>query len=393
MISVQDVDAILASNLFSPKTEKVKLENSLGRITALNLVADRDFPPYNRVAMDGICVRLTDLLSGMRRFTVSDVQAAGEAQKTLTDKTAMEIMTGASLPHNADVVIRYEDITIENGFAQIHTEGFRHFQNVHRQGSDRKQGEVILARNSIIRPAEIGVLATIGAAEVTVIKPPKIAIISTGDELVEVKETPLPHQIRKSNVHSIKTALQSHHLEADLVHLADDKAVITQRLSTMLSDYDVILMSGAVSKGKFDFLPEVFDELGVQKQFHRVAQRPGKPFWFGNTNDCTVFAFPGNPVSTYACLLRYFFPWLLKSLGQHVEPEYAELTTAFSFKPGLTYFLQVTCSNRKGKLVATPVPGNGSGDLANLANANGFLELPPNQTDFEPGSVYPIWKF
>jgi molybdopterin molybdotransferase len=393
MISVKEVDAILENHLYSPEIEQVNLEDSLGRVTATDVIADRDFPPFNRVAMDGICVRLTDLESGMRSFPIHGVQAAGEPQMTLPNEAALEIMTGASLPHHADVVIRYEDVTIKGGIAHVNVDSFRHYQNVHDQGSDRKKGEVVLPKASVIRPAEIGVLATVGAIEVDVIKLPRVAIISTGDELVEVNKTPLPHQIRKSNVHTLHTELLSHQIKADLVHLNDDKAVIEQRLSDIITEYDVVLMSGAVSKGKFDFLPEILEKLGVQKQFHRVAQRPGKPFWFGGTNTCTVFAFPGNPVSTYACMLRYFVPWLRLSLGKPVQPEFAQLSTEFAFRPGLTYFLQVAVENRNGSLVATPVQGNGSGDLVNLTNANGFLELPADQTDFPAGEVYPVWRF
>ena len=164
-------------------------------------------------------------------------------------------------------------------------------------------------------------------------------------------------------------------------------------IKTLLDACDVILMSGAVSKGKFDFIPEVLDGLGVEKHFHKVEQRPGKPFWFGTKDNTAVFAFPGNPVSTFVCAKRFFEPWLKKSYQQQPEQHHAYLKEDVYFKPSLTYFLQVQLNNENGKMVAQPVKGNGSGDLANLTIANSFMELPCDQTEFKAGEVYPVWMF
>ena len=166
------------------------------------------------------------------------------------------------------------------------------------------------------------------------------------------------------------------------------------RLIQHLEKYDVLLFSGAVSKGKFDFLPEVFDELGVEKLFHKVKQRPGKPFWFGKKGSKCIFAFPGNPVSTFVGCLKYFYPWYKKSARIEFEnQDKAMLSEDFTFKPELTYFLQVKTENRNGLLYATPFVGNGSGDLANLAETDAFLEIPDNRNDFKEGEVFPLIEF
>jgi len=163
-----------------------------------------------------------------------------------------------------------------------------------------------------------------------------------------------------------------------------------------------------VSKGKYDFLPEVLEELGVKKQFHRVAQRPGKPFWFGRTaslgmsgrdgeqektNNAIVFAFPGNPISTFVNCLVYFYPWYQRSIGLELKTETAILAEEVVFKPDLTYFLQVKLNSRFGHLVATPVRGNGSGDLASLVHADAFIQLPKGKTEFKKGEVFPVIRY
>ncbi|MBI5914234.1 MAG: molybdopterin molybdotransferase MoeA, partial [Bacteroidetes bacterium] len=224
---------------------------------------------------------------------------------------------------------------------------------------------------------------------------PRVAILSTGDELVEVGEVPLPHQIRKSNVHTLAALLGQWGLAADLLHLPDDLAAIETALADCLENSDVLLLSGGVSMGKFDHLPAALKNLCVRQLFHKVSQRPGKPFWFGRSERTMVFAFPGNPVSSFMCVHRYFQPWLRASQGlQPFDYQYAALAGDYFFKPDLTYFLQVklTCE-ADGRLLATPITGQGSGDLANLTDTDAFLELPLERQDFKKGESFPVWIY
>jgi molybdopterin molybdotransferase len=191
--------------------------------------------------------------------------------------------------------------------------------------------------------------------------------------------------------------LQNLHIKADTAHILDDKETLKSTIKTYIETYDVLLFSGAVSMGKFDFIPEVLEELGVEKLFHKVKQRPGKPFWFGkktcterNRSDKTVFAFPGNPVSTFVSCIKYFYPWYNKSVGLEPSKIEAVLSEDFFFKPNLTYFLQVKLHQENGVLVATPISGKGSGDLANLVDADAFLELPEEHSNFTKGSIFPV---
>jgi len=354
--------------------------------------------------MDGIAISFNAFAEGKSVFHIEGVQAAGSAQLTLKNASnCFEVMTGAVLPNNVDTVIRYEDLNIIDQSATITIDDITKGQNVHPQGKDRKVNDVLIKKNCVLSPAEIGVLATVGKSSVVVAKQPKIMIISTGDELVEVAENPLAHQIRRSNVYTLVSLLEKLGIKAETAHITDDKTQLNEKIDQFLSSYDALLFSGAVSKGKFDFLPDVFDELGVEKLFHKVTQRPGKPFFFGVADRLNskqknikipVFAFPGNPVSTFLGCIKYFYPWYKKSVDLVFENfDKAILAEDFTFKPKLTYFLQVRLENKKGLLVAVPVIGNGSGDLANLSNADGFLELPDNQSDFKTGEAFPILKY
>ena len=375
--------------------EIVPLTQSTGRVLAETIVADRDFPPFDRVSMDGIAIQYRHFHEGQRVFRVEGIQAAGSPQKTLEDpKACIEVMTGAMLPEKTDTVIRYEDLVEEEGGFRITAEIVEN-QNVHNRAYDRRSEDILLEKRGIISPAEIGILATIGKSGVRVSGLPKTIIISTGDELVEVSEQPAPHQIRKSNVHALGASLSAFNIHPDHLHLTDTYEEIRNKMKAVLKEYDLVLVSGAVSKGKFDFVPQVFEEIGVNKCFHRVSQRPGKPLWFGYKDQCVIFAFPGNPVSTQVCYLKYCEPWIRKSLGlSKRQKEYVALAKDVNFKPELTYFMQAKVrSLSNGVLQAIPIRGKGSGDLANMLDVNGFVELPKGKNTFRRGEVYSFIRF
>ena len=396
MITVQEATRIVLQHILNFEEERVPLYQSNGRILRENLVADRDFPPFDRVSMDGIAICFEAFAAGQRAFPIEGMQAAGAPQQVLTQKNnCLEVMTGAILPQGADTVIRYEDIEIRDGQAVVFIEEISHRQNIHGRGTDRLRGDLIVPAGRRISPAETGVAATVGKDELKAVRLPRVAVISTGDELVEVHETPLPHQIRKSNVHTMAAVLANWGIEAQLMHLQDDREEIESTLAGCLKTYDALLLSGGVSMGKFDYVPEALERLGVRQLFHKVSQRPGKPFWFGKGERTVVFAFPGNPVSSFMCLHRYFQPWLRAGWGlAPFETKYAVLAEDYFFKPDLTYFLQVKLNYREdGMLTARPVTGQGSGDLANLTDTDAFMELPKERQHFKKGEVFPVCTF
>jgi molybdopterin molybdotransferase len=392
MVSVEEAEKIILSHLFKPAEEKVSIDHANGRTLAEEIKADRDLPPFNRATMDGIAIAFKSFENGQREFLIEEIQAAGQAQQTLTDLTkCFEIMTGAPLPKGTDSVIPYEDIVIEK-IARL-SNSVERSQNVHHQGSDAKQNQILLSRGFKISPAEVAMLASVGKSEVAVLKNPTAAVISTGDELVNVNQVPLPHQIRKSNGHMLASALGELGCNADLFHFIDDEKEIKEKLGAILNKYELIILSGGVSKGKFDFIPQVLESLQVKKLFHQISQRPGKPMWFGQSKKNTVFGLPGNPVSTFACFHRYVKPWLAKSFGNQPQKQFAILAEDYSFSPKLTYFLQVKIQNENGKLMAYPFSGGGSGDFANLKDVDGFLELPLDQSKFQKNESFPLITF
>ncbi len=391
MISVVEALDILDDHLFVPEPEEVSLQQALGRITAQAFTCDRDLPPFDRVMMDGIAIDFDRYAAGQRTFALEHTAAAGSPRYTLGDPgRCVEIMTGAILPAGTDTVIRYEDLLMDGRNATILVE-VKRSQNVHSRGLDRAQGDVLVPEGKMIGAAEIGVAATVGLPRLSVYQWPRVVVVSTGDELVEIDEIPLAHQIRRSNVYNMMAALQRRGLSADEQHLPDDSKVVGSAIDQMLASYDVIILIGGSSKGKFDYVPDALERAGVEKHFYKVKQRPGKPFWFGSRDDRTfVFALPGNPVSSFLCFEKYIDHWWRRSYRQPLEQPQAILDEDITFTPDLTYFLQVKVTHREGRWLATPEQGHGSGDLANLVVADAFMQLPAGRTKYRRGELYPI---
>ena len=402
MLSVADAYQQILATARPLPPETVPLAEAVGRVLRQELTADRDFPPYNRVTMDGIALQFSALQTGQTTFPIERTQLAGALPTPLTNpQAAVEIMTGAALPPGTDTVIRYEDLDFSDApsrQATVRVAPPRPGHNVHAQGSDQPAGARLLSPGLLLTAAEIAVAATVGAATLAVTRRPRLAVVSTGDEIVPVEATPLPHQIRRSNGPMLQAALALAGCESQEFHLNDDLASLKTELPALLAGYDAVLLSGGVSKGKADFLPQALREVGVEEIFHRVAQRPGQPFWFGQApGGAVVFALPGNPVATFANYYRYVQGWLRQCQGQPAvasQPVFAELTGAIDFKPALTYFLAVRLEHaHDGRLLAHPVPTAGSGDLAGLLVADGLLELPAGQTHFAAGSAWPVWQY
>ncbi|WP_421829779.1 molybdopterin molybdotransferase MoeA [Larkinella sp.] len=397
MISVAEAHSIVQNHLLVLPSELVPLPQAAGRVLREPLTADRDLPPFNRVSMDGIAIQFAAFETGQRQFRVAGTQFAGQPAQTLTDETAcLEVMTGAMLPTGTDTVIRYEDLQITDGLAEVRIDAVQAGQNVHHRATDRKQDEELVPTGTRLGPPEMAVAASVGKATVLVSKRPRIALISTGDELVDVSETPEPYQIRRSNTYLLQTVLQSAGAETTLLHLPDDADTMETALKTLLTEYDALVLSGGVSAGKADFVPNVMERLGVWQRFHQVAQRPGKPLWFGASDEGkVVFGLPGNPVSTFLCAYRYLLPWLKASLGLAVlSPSVARLARSVSFAPKLTYFLPVRLSvSPDGIGLAAPLPGSGSADYANLLQCDGFMELPPERMAFSESEAFPVYTF
>jgi molybdopterin molybdotransferase len=386
----QAVDLIRA-NLPTWPDARIPLAETQGTILREHATAERDQPPFDRVTMDGIALRSTALEAGLRRFRVVGVQGAGAAAIAVgSDDHCVEIMTGAMLPTDADTVVPVERIVPDGEFVTL-ADGYepQPGQFVHRHGTDHRAGSALVEPGCIVGAAEMAALTISGRTKLDVSRWPDIAIISTGDELVDVGEPLEPFQIRSSNDRAIAAALQRHGcFAARRSCLPDSPDELRTAIARLHADNDVLILSGGVSMGKYDYVPQILDELGAELVFHKILQRPGLPMWFGvSATGKPIFALPGNPVSTLVCTSRYVIPSLLEAMGLRSKPPVrVPLAETIEFDPDLTCFMPVEfVFPEAGGIAAQPKPTNTSGDFVSLVGTDGFVQLERGQDRFPRG--------
>ena len=399
MLSPAQADELIAQQLICLPIESLPLAQCAGAILRENVYAERDQPPFDRVTMDGIALDSRGVRAGTRRLRIQAMQAAGDVPLTLAARDCcIEVMTGTPLPEGCDAVVPVERITVRDGQAELAQDlTVEPDQNVHHRGTDTRQGTLLLSVGTRLGPPEIAIAAGAGMARIRVSSQPMLAVISTGSELVEPGEPILPHQVRRSNAYAIAAALRLHGCQrvAD-DHIGDEAAELRRRLKFHLETHDVLVLSGGVSMGKLDLVPKILEELGVRCVFHKVAQRPGKPLWFGiASSGAAVFGLPGNPVSTAVCVSRYVLPALAASQGQTPSRlERLALGAPVTVNPPLTLFVPIRIEiDDWGRSWALPAPTNGSGDFTALAGTDGFAELPPGPNTYPKGFVTRIYRW
>jgi molybdopterin molybdotransferase len=398
MLTPAQAETLIEQHLVCLPIESLPLTQAAGAVLRENIYAERDHPPFDRVAMDGIALAAAAAANNAGRLRVAGIQAAGDPPQTLpADDACIAIMTGAMLPVGCDAVVPVEQVQRNGAFAEIGRKAVQPWQNVHRRGSDCRQGALLLTAGTRLSAPEVAIAAGAGMARVRVSAQPMIVVISTGNELIEPGELIEPHQVRRSNAYGITAALRQHGFArvAD-DHVRDDEAEIEQRIGFHLRTHDVLILSGGVSMGKLDLVPRVLERLGVSLVFHHIAQRPGKPMWFGvSQSGPAVFALPGNPVSTLVCLSRFVLPALRAAMGQ--APAVASriaLTAPVEVKAPLAFYMPVKVrSDDWGRAFAEPCPTNGSGDFTALAGTDGFVELPPGPNTFPKGHVARFFRW
>jgi molybdopterin molybdotransferase len=394
VITPAEADLLVRANLPTFLREDCPLAQAHGRVLRADLTADRDLPPYDRVTMDGYALRADAVARGVTAFTVQGTQAAGMRPLALEPAAdaCVEVMTGAVLPAGADAVVPYEQTTRQGDHVALAAGTTVHAgDSVHRRGSDHPAGDIVVRAGCRLTGGEIAVAAAVGAANVTVAALPRIALVATGDELVEVEHAVAPHQTRRSNDYALRAALvAAGYPRVDRLHLRDVRHEVNRLLRQIFAEHDVVILSGGISKGKFDLVPAALEAQGIRPAFQGVAQRPGKPFWFGATaRRIPVFALPGNPVSAYTCLHRYVIPALDHASGlAPAAPSRVVLDGPTSGLHRLTRFVPVSLtSGPNGELRAAPAAINTSGDFAGLVGTDGFVELPPGSGVAAAGTV------
>ncbi|MEM9081779.1 MAG: molybdopterin molybdotransferase MoeA [Verrucomicrobiota bacterium] len=380
LASPAEADRLLRATLDPLPTENVAFQAGLHRTLRQSLLADRPFPPFDRIMMDGIACRHRDLPSSL---TIQGLHPAGAPEPdALKPKHCWQVMTGAVLPPGCDTVIPVEELLLTETTATPKI-NYRPSsgQFIHQKGSDCEAGTILLEKGTRLNPAHLSLAATIGTIEISVTKQPKISIITTGDELIPASANPLPHQIRQSNGDLLYAALQTHSQRIHLQHLPDSPAVLQPAIETAITYSSLVLITGGISKGTRDFIRPLLETLIGPPTFHGLSQRPGKPlaYWEPTDTSPPILALPGNPNSTLTTFHRYVRPTLDLLAGTPTyEPVALPLAEPLSPHPKLTLFLPATLKP-EGTLQVDP-PQN-SGDIPAFLHATGIIEVPPgNQT-------------
>ena len=394
LISVTQAENIIRQHLTTAAVEIVPLSKAQGRYLREDILADRPLPPFDRVMMDGIAIAHASFTSGNTHFPITGTQAAGTPALTLENAdSCIEVMTGCVLPHGCDCIIPIEHIDLSENTASLHSDASPQAkQHIHSAGSDTAAGEILLSSGQVLNAAELAVAASCGATHLKVSALPRILIITTGDELVVPEATPLPHQIRRSHATALAALITGMKLgTVDNIHIADDPVALKETITEALPAHDILIFTGGISRGKYDYVAPVLTELLGSPHFHGIAQRPGKPmaFW-KNSNSPLVFAHPGNPVSVMACAARYLIPSLVKILsGRSPNPQQLPATGSFHCPSHFTGLVPCRINNGRIQLV----PPSNSGNFLALAATDGIAQLPGELTGKEllnePASFYP----
>ena len=394
LISVTQAENIIRQHLTTAAVEIVPLSKAQGRYLRKDILADRPLPPFDRVMMDGIAIAHASFASGNNRFLITGTQAAGTPALTLENAdSCIEVMTGCVLPHGCNCIIPIEHIDLSENTASLHSDASPQAkQHIHSAGSDTAAGEILLSSGQVLNAAELAVAASCGATHLKVSALPRILIITTGDELVAPEITPLPHQIRRSHATALEALITGMKLgKVDNIHIADDPLALKETITEALPAHDILIFTGGISKGKYDYVAPVLTELLGSPHFHGIAQRPGKPmaFW-KNSNSPLVFAHPGNPVSVMACAARYLIPSLVEILsGRSPNPQQLPATGSFHCPSHFTGLVPCRINNGRIQLV----PPSNSGNFLALAATDGIAQLPGELTGKEllnePASFYP----
>jgi len=402
---------IVLSSVSRLETERAALRDCLGRVLAEDVRADEDIPPFDNSAMDGFAVIADDTQGAARdnprRLEVVAEQPAGKmTTQAVTPGAAIRIMTGASMPRGADAVVVVEDTDSQAGDVVIYREVSRG-ANVRRAGEDVKRDQVVLREGTRIGPAQMGMLASVGMTEVQVFRKPRVAIITTGDELVDASERPGPGQIRNGNQYSLLGQTLLAGAEVSLLErVGDDKEQIERALSRAAAGSDLVIVCGGVSVGDYDYVRDVLAKLG-EIRFWKVAIKPGRPLVFGHIKDRPVFGVPGNPVSCMVTFDLFVRPALRRMMGDESECHKVVrggVTEDLRHKPGLREFVRAVTTyslptqgrageGSEGVYTARPIPKRGSGMLSSMVEANSYIVLSEETGDVPCGDTVEIILF
>ncbi|TGM66393.1 molybdopterin molybdenumtransferase MoeA [Leptospira levettii] len=390
MISYSEAIDLILNESKSYGSELIPLNYALGRVLSEEIFADRDYPPFHRSAMDGFAISYNEYLKG-KQFQYERELHAGFTLTKLPNESVIRIMTGAPVPEGFDVVIKIEDAILSERdgirYVSFPMEQVLQWQNIAKQGEDANKGDSLLPIGTQLRLSEISLLASLGKSTVSVFSFPKVRIISTGNEVIPIHENPLPHQIRDSNSVTISTSLLKFGIIPDqITHVPDDQIQMENIVKHGL-DCDILILSGGVSMGEKDLVPNILSKLGVKKIFHKTAIKPGKPIWFGKKENTIVFGLPGNPFSVQTCFRIFIDPYLRASLSLKRESSLKlPILGSKKKKHELTEFFPVQLVTTE-KTYLVSIPFNGSGDIKAGRYSDGLGIFPSESKQLDSEQV------
>lgn len=389
MISVQEAKQLILEHTKTLLSIRLPLHQAAGMVLAEDVYAAINIPSYAQSSMDGYAFSFPDWKTN-KSLTIKGEMSAGSSETFgLLPGSAVRIFTGAAVPAGADTVVMQEKTRVENEQLVIEDDNIRQGSNIRLKGSEIKTGELALAKDSLLMPAAIGFLAGIGITEVLVYPLPVVSIIVTGNELQTPGQPLLQGQVYESNSYSLQAALKQMHITEVKVYKAEDTLeTVKQVLKEALEKSDIIFLTGGVSVGDYDFVAAAAAENAIEKVFHKIKQKPGKPFYFGKKEDKLVFGLPGNPASVLTCFYEYVEPALRKISKQQPGLQMMKVPMAMPFKKaaGLTHFLK---GFYDGKTV-TPLHAQESYRLSSFANANCLIKINEETTICEEGELVEI---
>ncbi len=390
MISVKEAKKIISENVSSLEPVTLLLKESAGLILAEDVYASMDIPAFPQSSMDGYAFSFEGWKKHKKLKIAGEIAAGSNETFTLTPANAVRIFTGAAVPAGADTVIMQEKTQVENGELKIEDEKLQQGTSVRHKGSEIKAGELALGKESVLSPAAIGFLAGIGIKEVKAYPNPSITIIITGNELQKPGQ-PLQHgQVYESNSFALKAVLQQLHIDGIQILYATDKPeIVANTLKEALEKSDVILLTGGISVGDYDFVLQAATELGVEKLFHKIKQRPGKPLYFGKKESKLVFGLPGNPSSVLTCFYQYVIPALEKLSKREIGLQAIKVPIAKTFQKNtsLTHFLKGFYNGK----TAISLDAQESFRLSSFAKANCLIEVNEDTTTLNEGELVDVY--
>ncbi|TMI96678.1 MAG: molybdopterin molybdotransferase MoeA [Bacteroidetes bacterium] len=390
MISVFEAKKIIDENVFCLQPVTLPLQESAGLILAEDVHASMDIPAFPQSSMDGYAFSFEGWKKHKKLKIAGEVAAGSSETFTLAPENTVRIFTGAAVPTGADTVIMQEKIKTVNGELIIEDETLQLGNSVRSKGSEIKAGELALGKESILSPASIGFLAGIGITEVKVYPNPSIAIIITGNELQQPGQSLQHGQVYESNSFALKAVLQQLYINnIEILYATDQPEVVTGTLKKALEQADVVLLTGGISVGDYDFVLQAATECGVEKLFHKIKQRPGKPLYFGKKKNKLIFGLPGNPSSVLTCFYQYVIPALEKLSNRKIglQSVRAPLAKAFQKNTGLTHFLKGFYNGK----TAVPLDAQESFRLSSFAKANCLIQVDEDTTTLNEGELVDVY--